>query len=544
MSYSILKNIPGFFGQPAGIATLASLGLHGMLGLALPLFPNPKAAEKPPEKMVPLVTLTPEEQSRLPLMNPNRMATPGVIAQAPAAVSSGLLLPPMPPPLSTSLIGGTQSPVGNYAISSVPKNQPANMRIGRLGDKTTAKYDSSQQAFIDKKGQSFPKYTSNKVYDPSNFKVSEKLKNSTPAIDNSTLPNVEPAKLASLPTTPPINLQNPDNTPTAKPYVPPINPPEPAQIPLPPLTPNANNVSPGELNFSSQPMPPGGVIRLGGQPAKPVNPYGAPRVNGPIAFGSNLGNQSVGTKSPATGFNLGNQSVGTKAPLGTGSNSGSNLSASSTEMIASITAYKQQIQELSQRYPNYVAKAVIREQLQDRTGLQGVISGNLVVEADGKVIDFIPTGKPSPFLVLAAKRHFQGYFQKEPSGKVRLQPFMLYGSGNTSISNTPSTSPANNVNQKLNPNTPPSNQTSSLGRTTQTAPTSTGQTTVTSGSNNTRVQPATGTGQRTTAINNSGNWLQQLKEWQQRSQATSSTSANNNPSPTNSQDLLRKLKQQ
>ncbi len=499
MSYiSILKNIPGFFGQPAGIATMASLGLHGILGLALPLLPsNPKPAEKPPEKTVPLVTLTPEEQSRLPLMQ-NR-ATPGVMAQMPPAPNStGLLLPPMPP-LSTSLIGGSVPPVGSYPISSVPRNQPANMRLGRLGDQTVAKLDSSPQPFVDRKAQPFAKYTNNKpLYDPSAVRVgdisnNQKLENSTPVTDNSPLPNIEPARMASLPTTPNLNLQNPE-TPTAKLYVPSVNPSP--QNPVTPLA-SANNASPGELNFVPLTMSPG-VIRPGGQLTKPVNPYGT-KPN-PIAFGSNLGNQSVtGTPSTARpitfGNSLGNQFAAGKPstanqPIAFGNSLGNQPLTNKSPLplrdsYANNIDSVRQFMDLSKKYPNNLSPEIIRKQLLSNSGVAGVIGGNLVVAADGKVLDFKPSGNPSPTLVAAAKSYFRGYFPQEPSGKMRVQRFLFtYVPVNTS--NTQGTAPVGNWNQRLNP-TQPNNQTQSFNSV-QPLPTSTEKTTVTGNSNNLRQQ--------------------------------------------------------
>ncbi len=543
MSYiSILKNIPGFFGQPAGIATIASLGLHGVLGLALPLFPaNSKPTEKPPEKTVPLVTLTPEEQSRLPFMN-QRQATPGVIAQMPLTNSTGLLLPPMPPPLSTSLGGGTVPPIGNYAISSIPRNQPANMRIGRLGDKTAAKVDSSQQAFIDKKGQPFTKYTNNRpLYDPSVVKIgdsirnSQKLENSTRVTDNSPLPNIEPQKMASLPTNSTVNLQNPD-TLTPKLYVPSVNASEPAQNSVNPLAPGSNNVSLRELNYGNQTTSPG-VIRPGNQSPRPVNPYGTkPNLT---AFGNNLGNQSVsGTPSSSNnlitfGNNLGNQSVTGKPsssnnPIAVGNNFGNQsltgkpLRGSDALNIDSGNQYL----ELTKRYPNHLSPEIIRKQIPNSAGVVGTIGGNLVVDADGKVIDFKPSGNPPLTLSAAAKTYFRGYFSKEASGRVRVQRFLFTYVPGTNIPITQSTPPTGTWNQKLSP-TKPNNQTQSFNSTTT-------------------QQPVTTSTGKMTPTGSSNNLGQPLKEGQ-NSQANSQSSpipVSSNPSKTSAnrlQNLMRKL---
>lgn len=109
---------------PSAAATLASLGLHGLILVALPFLAGIGLSADEPEirRPVPVVELTPEEQSRLPdfalspplelpsssqaLPNNNLLktpATPNFSSSVPAPSSPSLLAPPVPlfvpPPL-------------------------------------------------------------------------------------------------------------------------------------------------------------------------------------------------------------------------------------------------------------------------------------------------------------------------------------------------------------------------------------------------------------------------------------------------------------
>jgi hypothetical protein len=69
MSYvSLLKNIPEIFGQPTGIAAIASLGIHGAIALIVPLMPvnSNHSSKTDSPKAVGLMELSAADQSRLP----------------------------------------------------------------------------------------------------------------------------------------------------------------------------------------------------------------------------------------------------------------------------------------------------------------------------------------------------------------------------------------------------------------------------------------------------------------------------------------------
>jgi hypothetical protein len=118
MSYvSLIKNLPELFGQPAGIATIASVGLHGALALILPLMSTP-ASSKPQEtttNTVGLMEVPPSDLSR--------------IAQASSAPKIGLppqnqLKPQLPSSLSILGQPTPPPPGGNGNLSVSVLDQP------------------------------------------------------------------------------------------------------------------------------------------------------------------------------------------------------------------------------------------------------------------------------------------------------------------------------------------------------------------------------------------------------------------------------------
>ncbi|MEB3181838.1 MAG: hypothetical protein VKL59_22815 [Nostocaceae cyanobacterium] len=123
MSYvSLLKNLPDFLSQPAGIAAIASLGIHGALGFLLPLMPvDDNKGEAASQRQVGLMNLNAAEQARLPQVNPQ--------AQSPQlGISSQVTLPNFAtkpselPPLGTlPPLGSTLPPLGSLPIDKYPR---------------------------------------------------------------------------------------------------------------------------------------------------------------------------------------------------------------------------------------------------------------------------------------------------------------------------------------------------------------------------------------------------------------------------------------
>ncbi len=102
-----------------GIAILASLGIHGLLWAILPGMTVSQADKSPSERNINLVELSPQEQSRLPLVsNPADNTLPAFASQLTA-------LPPLPPapPYQTSVIPPVQLSPGSAPINNASPNQ-------------------------------------------------------------------------------------------------------------------------------------------------------------------------------------------------------------------------------------------------------------------------------------------------------------------------------------------------------------------------------------------------------------------------------------
>lgn len=105
MSYlSLIKSLPELLSQPSGIATVASLGLHGVLWVLLPVLPlASKTTEAEIQQPVQLVELTPAEINRLP-----NFATPQI--SLPPLPKSNNLYPPLPPLQSSNSLPSLGAP--------------------------------------------------------------------------------------------------------------------------------------------------------------------------------------------------------------------------------------------------------------------------------------------------------------------------------------------------------------------------------------------------------------------------------------------------
>jgi len=67
MSYlSLLKSLPDNLRQPAGIAFIASIGVHGLVGFSLPLLSSSQTETPDQQQKVKVVELSPDQVQRLP----------------------------------------------------------------------------------------------------------------------------------------------------------------------------------------------------------------------------------------------------------------------------------------------------------------------------------------------------------------------------------------------------------------------------------------------------------------------------------------------
>jgi hypothetical protein len=94
---AFFRDLPENLQQPGALAALASLGFHGLFFATLPVMTS-SDAEANPERITPIITLTPEEQARLPnqMMPQQPGGMPIGKPNTTLPPMSGLGLPPLP----------------------------------------------------------------------------------------------------------------------------------------------------------------------------------------------------------------------------------------------------------------------------------------------------------------------------------------------------------------------------------------------------------------------------------------------------------------
>ncbi len=126
---SLIKSFPQMLSQPTGIAVMASVGIHGLLGLTLPYLPLASQEKPGSPRTVQLVELTPAELSRLPQAAPPLTSLP-----VPNSSQSYQSLPTLPSSLSSpgssSLSRGSLSR-GTLAPGSLSRGSLAQGSLSR-----------------------------------------------------------------------------------------------------------------------------------------------------------------------------------------------------------------------------------------------------------------------------------------------------------------------------------------------------------------------------------------------------------------------------
>lgn len=135
MSYaSLIKTLPGSLRSSTSLAAIASLGIHGLLLVVLPVLPHDsKAVESQTERSVGLIELSSAEQSRLPqaplTTQPNVPALPQPPGETPLynyppVATQPSAFPPLPPPPALSPLPPGVPPLYNYPLrASLPQPQ-------------------------------------------------------------------------------------------------------------------------------------------------------------------------------------------------------------------------------------------------------------------------------------------------------------------------------------------------------------------------------------------------------------------------------------
>ena len=432
MSYvSLLKNLPEFLSQPAGIAVLASLGIHGAIAFILPLAPidstKPKQQVASP-KTVGLVELNQAEQNRLPQANTPQVALQPVPLQPqvpplPNFASQQTTLPPLPPASSTKLIlPPLPKSSTNLAIASLPKGQS----LGVL-PKRDYQINPMNSSLNVRTAAALPS---------SRFNEDVKLGESKP-LAPSTMPELQATKT-------PVDLP-PSNMPQSQtPFVPAM---PPDHMPLQAATKTPARMSrlnlpalqpatmPANLPSSQSPIPyettPTATAYRNTTPPTTEAGSGTPRIAQNQQLIAPIGETpQTRDRLALAGPNL------LRSPLQSTPRIPGLLSTPRESVMAKTTTFGEQYNQVKQQYPNLETKVPISDTINAKAGRDGKVEGALVVDAEGKVesVNFLDQSVSSD-LKTATREYFREYFQKNPtqaSGKPKYYPFSLSFRSNSS----------------------------------------------------------------------------------------------------------------
>ena len=216
--------------QPTGIAVMASVGIHALLGLSLPYWSMPSEKKSQPVRNVQLLQLTPTEQSRLPQLAPSPL--PSIPNQLPALSSlpsSGAsAIPSLPalPPQDSSLFNVppiTPLPsLGKISSLSSSPRQRINLNKLSLRNSPPRNDRSTSKPSISSKSQLTP-LPDGQLSALSSNQLPPPPRTPWPATDLSNLPSVKPAPLPPFDPNqvlPPPPLPNQGFPPSTLPNVP------------------------------------------------------------------------------------------------------------------------------------------------------------------------------------------------------------------------------------------------------------------------------------------------------------------------------------
>ncbi len=362
MSYvSVLKNIPEFLSQPAGIAAIASVGIHGAIAFILPLMPvdsNSKPKQKAETESVGIMELSQAEQNRLPQTKrpqisalPTVPLQPGITLPNFATQPTPLVTPPGSPDSTKVILPPLPKSRTSTNISPLP-------RSGSLPILPQPNFNSSFNAKAKSSG-SYRRYNQGM-----------KLGNPTPLISRRSTPS---------------------RIPSASRNVPPIQSapvPDFANIPAPPPLPPMGN--PGISSGNSVAINP--LIN----PGTNNNPVDQPRRVSPEDFiaPTNRNIPKPGDKLTLAGQNVqqwGQQSSGNRRivlpeqPSGNGSTITAPQNSNISPQNSATLALAKQFDEVKQRFDNVETKPPISEVIKTKPGKEGKVEGTIVVDSRGKV---------------------------------------------------------------------------------------------------------------------------------------------------------------
>ncbi|MEM1392034.1 MAG: hypothetical protein AAF316_02925 [Cyanobacteria bacterium P01_A01_bin.80] len=366
MSYvSVLKNIPEFLSQPAGIAVIASVGIHGAIAFILPLMPvdsesNTSTNKKESPASVGIMELSPAEQSRLPQkQGPQISALPKLSLQPGVPLPNFATQPTPLPNLSASpdstkvIIPPMPKSGANPNVSSLPGN-------GSLPVLRQPNFNSSFNAKA-KSGGSFRNYNPRMQLGRPTPLISRRSK---PSRKSTPARNIPPIQSAGVPA-------------------------ELARIPTPPA------------------LPPMGNPGIGAGNSVPVNPLINPNVNSRVAVNqprrispeefiapTNRNIPQAGDNLTFAGQNVrqwGSQQSGRRRivlpnqPSGNVNTVPAVQNGNVTPQSPTKLALAKQFSEVKQRFKNVETKPPISEVIKTKPGKEGKVEGTIVVDSRGKV---------------------------------------------------------------------------------------------------------------------------------------------------------------
>ncbi|AFZ02981.1 hypothetical protein [Calothrix sp. PCC 6303] len=383
MSYiTVLKSVPEILSQPAGIAAIASLGIHGAIALLLPLMPVDSAKstkQAPITKPLGLAELTPFEQSRIPQVATLQPGAPNALLPLPAQgqISGQTGLPGMPNSTGSTTLNSSNSfvspPSGAPFVSSTtPPLQPFQQTTGFLVNPlpNQGKVVNSRTS---RRTSSSPDYSN------INFN------NSKPVIPPNKMRGVNPGQEISFPQTQPIS---PTFTPGNNAQTQPMGEDEGKGVNLAkdPFA-NMNNGQPAGNAVATNPD--------GTQAFAPLESINNPEIK---TYGGTPANPVVSNPT-----NVNNSLSGTYA---------SNLKTGDS-IINQITKFKTQYKDLVTAAPITLTS--------DSNKISGIVDGGMVIKNKAGEVDAIELadGSQPPKEVRDA---VLSYLQKSPIAAINGKP--------------------------------------------------------------------------------------------------------------------------
>lgn len=364
MSYvSVLKNIPEFLSQPAGIAAIASVGIHGAIAFILPLMPvdsESSTNKKESPASVGIMELSQAEQNRLPQQKgPEISALPKVELQPGVALPRFATQPtPLPnvsaSPDSTKVILPPLPQSGaNPNVSSLPKSR--SLPVLRQPN-----FNSSFNAKA-KSGGSFRNLNPRVQLGKPTPLISRRSTPSRKPAPSRNVPGIQsapvPAELTRIPTPPPLPpMGNPGissgNSVAVNPL---INPNAGNSVPVS----QPRRVSPEEFSARTD-----------------INP---PKPSDPLTFAGQNVSQWGSQSSVRRPIELPNQ------PSGNVNTVPATRNGNVAPQTPTKLALSRQLSEVEQRFKNVEAKPPISEVIKTKPGKEGKVEGTIVVDSRGKV---------------------------------------------------------------------------------------------------------------------------------------------------------------